>query len=166
LDFIANARRQMLAGQMEDARERLLTSFDGLSGEQMVQPGACGDWSVRDLLAHVAAWDRANSEAFRMMVKGERPDLLDLEDDQIEAFNAEHHAQTVDSGLEDVVNELNASRGEMLAVLREIDNAALFAPAPGDDHADLSIASCVSVQIAHDNEHAEMIEDWRDNNDL
>jgi uncharacterized damage-inducible protein DinB len=166
VDFIANARRQMLAGQMEDARERLLTSFDGLSGEQMVQPGACGDWSVRDLLAHVAAWDRANSEAFRMMVKGERPDLLDLEDDQIEAFNAEHHAQTVDSGLEDVVNELNASRGEMLAVLREIDNAALFAPAPGDDHADLSIASCVSVQIAHDNEHAEMIEDWRDNNDL
>ena len=162
MDFIANARRQMLGGQMEDARERLLASFEGLSDEEMVLPGVCGEWSVRDVLAHVAAWDRANSEAFGMMLKGERPTLLDLDDEETDAFNAEHHEQTKDASIEEVVKELDASREEMLGVLRKIDNAALFAPAPGDEHADLSIASCISVQIAHDNEHAEMIEDWRD----
>ena len=58
--------------------------------------------------------------------------------------------------------ELDAAREEMLGVLRDVDNAALFAPAPGDEHADLSIASCISVQTAHDEEHAEMIEEWRE----
>lgn len=162
MDFIATARRQMLAGQMGDGRERLLASFEGLSDDLLLQSGACGEWSVRDLLAHVAAWDRATTEAFRMMLKGERPRLLDLEDEEIQAFNVEHHAQTLNSSLEEVRAELEASREEMLSVLRDIDNAAIFAPAPGDEHADLSIASCVSVQVAHDEEHAETIEDWRE----
>jgi hypothetical protein len=97
-----------------------------------------------------------------MMLNEERPTLLDLEDEEIDAFNAEHHKQTKNASTEEVIEELHDSREELLAVLRSIDNAALFAPAPGEEHADLSIASCVSVQIAHDNEHAEMIEDWRD----
>lgn len=162
MDFIATARRQMLAGQMSDARERLITSFEGLSDEQMAQPGACGDWSVRDVLAHLAAWDRSTTDAFRMMLKGERPRLLDLEDDEIQAFNAEHHAQSLNASLEDVRTELDNSREDMVGLLRDTDNAALFAPAPEDEHADLSIASCISVQTAHDEEHAEMIEDWRE----
>jgi uncharacterized damage-inducible protein DinB len=162
LDFIANARRQMLAGQMSDARERLSASFEGLSDDQMLQPGVCDDWSVRDVLAHVAAWDRATTEAFRMMMKGERPHLLDLEDDEIQAFNAEHRAESLNLTSEQVRTELDASREEMLGLLRDMNNAALFAPAPGDEHADLSIAACISVQIAHDEEHAEMIEDWRE----
>lgn len=162
MDFIATARRQMLAGQMSDGRERLIGSFEELSDEQLLQPGACEDWSVRDMLAHIAAWDRATTEAFRMMLAGERPHLLDLEDDEIQAFNMEHHAQTLDRSFEEVRAELDASREEMLGLLREIDNAALFAPAPGDEHADLSIASCISVQVAHDEEHADMIEEWRE----
>src|SRR2546421_6364261 len=124
LDFIATARRQMIAGQMGDARERLLASFEGLSDDLLLQPGVCGDWSVRDVLAHVAAWDRATTEAFRLMLKGERPRLLDLEDDEIQAFNEEHHAQGVNSSFEEVRAELDAAREEMLGVLRDIDNAA------------------------------------------
>ncbi len=162
MDFIATARRQMLAGQMSDARERLVASFEGLRDDQMAQPGVCGDWSVRDLLAHLAAWDRATTEAFRLMLKGERPRLLDLEDDEIQEFNVEHHSQTLNSSPEEVRAELDVSREEMVGVLKDIDNAALFVPAPGDEHADLSIASCLSVQVAHDEEHAEMIEDWRE----
>jgi len=152
----------MLAGQLQDARERLLASFKGLPEEQMAQPGVCGDWSVRDILAHVAAWDRAVTASFRQMLVGERPILLDLDEDGIDAFNAERHEADKARTLSEVTEELNDSREAMLDLLREVDNAALFAPAPGDDHADMSIAGQVRVQIAHDEEHAEMIEEWRD----
>ncbi len=147
---------------MSDARERLKAAFEGLSDEQMAQPGVCGDWSARDILAHVAAWDRATAEAFRMMLKGERPRLLDLEDEEIEAFNMEHHTQTLTSSVAEVGAEFDAAREDMVSVLKDTDNTAMFAPAPGEEHADLSIASCISVQIAHDEEHAEMIEEWRE----
>jgi uncharacterized damage-inducible protein DinB len=162
LDFFATARRQMLAGQLQEARERLVNSYAGLTDEEMLEPGVAGDWSVRDVLAHVAAWDRAQTEAYRMMLRGERPTLLDLDEDANEAFNHEHHERLKDLDLQEVITELFAAREEMVEVLREVDNNALFAPAPGDEHAELSIAACISVSTNHDEEHAEMIEDWRD----
>lgn len=161
MDFVANARRQMLAGQLNDARRRLMASFEGLSDEQMRQPGACGDWSVREALAHVAAWDRANTEGFRQMLQGKRPAILDLDEDGIEAFNRQHHAVDAGVTVEQAIAELEAARVEMVALLRDISNQALFAPAPGDDTAELSIAACVQAQAIHDEEHAELIEDWR-----
>src|SRR5436189_3452043 len=91
VDFFATAQRQMLAGQLQDARERLLASFEGLSDEEMIQPGVAGQWSVRDNLAHIAAWDRAVTAGFREMLDGKRPDLIDLDDDAIDEFNLDNH---------------------------------------------------------------------------
>lgn len=161
MDFIATARRQMIAGQLNDARERLIASYDGLTEEEMAEPGVAGEWSVRDILAHIAAWDREQTTSYRGMLRGERPPFLDLDLEGIEAFNREHQALIKGATVNDVVAEFLAAREEMLALLREIDNAALFAPAPGDEHADLSIAACVGVSYNHDEEHAEMIEEWR-----
>ena len=161
MDFLATARRQMLAGQVHDARERLLASFSGLSDEELQIPGVCGDWSVRDILAHLAAWDRATTELYRAMLVGERDPFLDLDEDGVERFDAEQHAGTLHIPLADVIAELHASREDMLTLLRDVDNAKLFAPAPGDEHADYSIAACINVTINHDEEHAEMIEEWR-----
>lgn len=151
----------MLSGQMADNRERLLASIEGLSEEEMLEPGVCGDWSVRDILAHVAAWDRETTAMFEAMLQGERHYFLDLDEDGIEQFNQDRHVAAADLPVADAVAELSASRKALIDLIKGVDNAKLFAPAPGDEHADMSIAACLSTQIAHDEEHAEMIEAWR-----
>ena len=161
MDFLATARRQMLAGELNDAREKLLDSFAGLSDEEMLLPGVAGDWSVRDILAHITAWDRATTEAFRSMLAGEYPPFIDLDEEGIEEFNQEHHTATEGGSVAEAVSGLIAAREELVELLREVDNAKLFAPAPGDEQADLSIAACIGVTADHDEEHAEMIESWR-----
>ncbi len=166
MDFVATARRQMLSGQLNEARERLLASFAGLTNEQIAEQGVAGDWSVRDILVHLAAWDRALSAGYKEMLDGKRPPVLDLEEEGIEEFNTTNHAHAVDTSVDDVLNEFTAAREEMVEVLRQVDNKDLFAPAPGDEHADLSIASCVQVTVSHDEEHAEMIEEWRESKGL
>ncbi len=152
----------MLAGQLHDARERLLASFAGLTEEEMAQAGVAGRWSVRDVLAHVAAWDRAVTEQFRAMLAGERHPLLDMDEEGVQQFNEEHWSANQSMPLAEAVAELTAAREEMLTLLREVDNPSLFAPAPGDEQADMSIAACLNAQISHDEEHAEMIEEWRE----
>jgi uncharacterized damage-inducible protein DinB len=152
----------MLAGQLADARERLLAAIEGLSDEEMLEPGVCGEWSVRDILAHVAAWDRETTAMFEAMLNGERHYFLDLDEDGLEQFNQEHHEATRGALLPDVLAELTASREAMLELVRGVDNLRLFSPAPGDEHADMSIAACLGAQIQHDEEHAEMIETWRE----
>ena len=162
MDLLAKARRQMLAGQVNDARERLLASFAGLTDEQMLQPGVDGDRSVRDVLGNIAAWDRAYAEMFRAMLAGERHPMLDLDEEGIDRFNQEQAQGDIDKPLDQVITDLNSSWEDMVGILRDADNAQLFAPAPGDEHADMSIAACLGVIVSEDEEHAEMIEQWRE----
>ena len=162
MDFLATARRQMLAGQLNDAREQLLASYAGLSDEEMQQPGVCGDRSIADILAHIAAWDRASIDAFKSMLEGERPPFIDLDEEGIEEFNAERHEAAKGVTPADAVTEMLAAREELVALLREIDNKTMFAPAPGDDHSELAIGACITVLVNHDEEHAAMIEEWRE----
>jgi uncharacterized protein (TIGR03083 family) len=161
MDFLATARRQMLAGQLHDARERLLASYAGLTNEQMQQPGVCGDWSIAHILSHIATWDRATLVAFKKMLEGERAEFLDLDEDGIEIFNAEGHEAAKAATPDEAVTEMLAAREDLLTFLREMDNKTLFAPAPGDEYADLSMAACITVLVNHDEEHADMIEEWR-----
>jgi uncharacterized damage-inducible protein DinB len=155
----------MLSGQMADARERLLAAFEGLTEEEMLEPGVCGEWSVRDILAHVAAWDRETTAMFQAMLEGERHYFLDLDEDGLEQFNQDRHASSRDLPVSDAIAELVAARAALIDLLKATNNVKLFAPAPGDEHADLSIAACLSAQINHDEEHAEMIEEWRGGSD-
>jgi uncharacterized damage-inducible protein DinB len=152
----------MLAGQMADARERLLAAIEGLSDDEMLELGVCGEWSIRDIVAHVTAWDRETTDMFAAMLQGERHYFLDLDIEGLEQFNQDHHEATRSVSVPDALAELAASREAMLDLVRGVDNAKLFAPAPGDEHADMSIAACLGAQIQHDEEHAEMIEAWRE----
>jgi uncharacterized damage-inducible protein DinB len=162
LDFLAKARRQMLAGQVNDARERLLASFEGLSDEEMTQPGVDGEQSVRDILANIAAWDRAYAEMFRAMLSGERHAILDMDEEGIDTFNRDQATTDKDKPVSEVRSDLDAAWNDLMDVLRDADNAQLFAPAPGDEHADMSIAACLSVIVSEDEAHAEKIEQWRE----
>jgi len=57
---------------------------------------------------------------------------------------------------------LNSAREELVAFLREVPNAEMFAPAPGDEHADMSIGACLAVTVSLDEDNAEAIEQWRE----
>lgn len=41
------------------ARRRLADLLDGLGADEWATPSACEGWSVRDVVAHLVAWDRA-----------------------------------------------------------------------------------------------------------
>ncbi len=44
---------------METEHRQLETLLATLSEEQLLQPGVCGSWSVKDVLAHLTWWEQA-----------------------------------------------------------------------------------------------------------
>ena len=44
-----------LIKQIETEWDNLQAALDGLTEEQMHQPGVVGEWSIKDILAHIAA---------------------------------------------------------------------------------------------------------------
>lgn len=49
--------RDALLEKLRVEYERLWTTFTRLTPEQMVTPGVLGDWSVKDMLAHLIFWN-------------------------------------------------------------------------------------------------------------
>jgi hypothetical protein len=48
----------------------LMALLDGLSEEEMTQPGAVGHWSARDLLCHIASWEEEFIKAAPIILAG------------------------------------------------------------------------------------------------
>ena len=46
-----------------------------IGAETAVKPGICGEWSVKDVLAHLAGWNREAVREFGLLPDGELPPL-------------------------------------------------------------------------------------------
>ena len=49
--------KQQLLKQLEKAWTAIKESYAGLSDAQLTEPGVMGNWSVKDILAHVTTWE-------------------------------------------------------------------------------------------------------------
>ena len=83
-EFVSKER---LLEELKSGRERLEATLAGVSEEQMTAPGAVGDWSVKDLLAHLIFWEQAPVRALRAEARGE-PGRLPSDDEGADRLNA------------------------------------------------------------------------------
>ena len=74
-----------------------LDAVRSLSEAEISTPGTCGEWSVKDLIAHVAVWDSVAVEKIRDIVNGTIGELSSdsLEtSDEFNQRNAAIHSDT------------------------------------------------------------------------
>jgi uncharacterized protein (TIGR03083 family) len=149
-DLAATIRQT--SGQLE----RLLAQ---LSVEQMNRPGAVGVWSVKDVLAHLAYWQRYAAELVACAVRGETPDLEG--DDATERSNASVVAQYYQRPLASVIADWQAAREDLLDQLEELTDADLNNP----DRYAWNGGRALLERIAgnsfeHELEHIEQLREW------
>ena len=63
-------------------------SYAGLSDARMLEPGVQGQWSVRDILAHVTTWEEEALKHLPLVLAGGRPPRYSVTYGGIDAFNA------------------------------------------------------------------------------
>ena len=154
------ARRHHLLARLAAERARLLWQLLGLDRELLTLTPvfADSDWTVKDLLAHVAAWDRWEHRAMATMLAGEEPDFTAVED--MGTFNAAAVDAWRDRSLSAVLAELRATREAWVAWLQDVPLEPFFASREHQGW-DWAFPSCLLVQWQHDAEHADQIAAWR-----
>jgi hypothetical protein len=63
-------------------------SYRGLSPERLLETGVTGDWSVKDILAHVMVWEEEALKHLPHIAAGGRPPRYSITYGGIDAFNA------------------------------------------------------------------------------
>ena len=147
-----------LLREMDAGFAALLGAVSGLSEEQLTRAWY-GDWSVRDILAHVAGWHREEIAMLERMARGERPvpESADYTDD--DAWNARFAAKWRAASAGDVLAELKASEEAYLAAASRLPEERFE---EGRTAQRLVQQGC----IEHYREHADEIRAWREKEGL
>jgi len=119
--------KQELRDAMRASRDALLAAIADLSDDDLAAPGVTGDWSVKDLLAHISAWERMFIGWVEALLAGQRPDRpADLTEQWGNETNARIFAEHRDRELDAVRAESQASHDAMLALVERLTETELF----------------------------------------
>ena len=122
-DHIDNITKPELIKLIHEEREALEIVLARLTHGQMLLPGVAGEWSVKDVMAHISAWERRMLDWIGSHLRGQEPNIPLPWD--VERMNAEAHAQVKDKPLEEVLEEFHQSYQEALALAESLSEEQL-----------------------------------------
>jgi len=94
----------------------------------MLEPVFDGGWSVKDTLAHIAAWEQLMVGWVEQSLRGEVPQRPVTGDDWVDQLNARLYAESVEKSLAEVQEDFAASYRQTLALVERVDEDDLFDP--------------------------------------
>jgi hypothetical protein len=116
------------ASQMEfDALQNLLAAYNA---EQLIQPGALGEWSAKDTLAHLHEWHQMVQHWYSAGLRGETPAVPGegYSWAQLPALNQQIFLRYRDLPFEEVSQRLQESHAAQMALIESLSESDLFTP--------------------------------------
>jgi uncharacterized protein (TIGR03083 family) len=125
-DTITNAELMRLIRKGRAEFEALLGQ---MTDEQMARRGAAGDWSVKDILAHLTFWEQSMLRRIKAVVRGERPESMRVEGEEWETtmnrINDQNFAANRQRPHAEVLADFQRSHQEAIAFIGTISDADL-----------------------------------------
>jgi hypothetical protein len=149
-------------------RENLESLLAGLTDAQLIEPGVEVDWSIKDILVHISAWEQMAQDTIRAAITGEPIKVsIPEEDNWVDIFNADVYETNKDVPLRDVQSEYFASHRSFLDLIDSMEDDNLPQKLPFEWAGDLTFQILISANThIHYADHAESIQKWIENINL
>ncbi|HEX7973077.1 MAG TPA: ClbS/DfsB family four-helix bundle protein [Anaerolineales bacterium] len=95
---------------LEDEREKFLDAIDGLPDEALQEAGVVGDWSIKDVMAHLIAWETELIKLLWQAQQGQKPTSAHFGSTSMDDLNAAFYQETRDRPLDRVMADFQAVR--------------------------------------------------------
>jgi hypothetical protein len=104
--------------------------FGRLTPEQMVWPGSMENWSVKDILAHLADWEQRFIGWYQAGKRGETPvtPAPGLHWGQLPILNQQWYEKHMDETLDEVMEQYEASYRQILDLVEDMSEEEIFTP--------------------------------------
>ena len=139
-------------------------SIDGLSDSEWAIGGACGWWSCKDIMAHLASFEVVLVEVLASFTDGAPMPTVERMSRDHQAFNDEEVAARASHSPADVVAEYDALHAKTMALIADIAPEVLRKPGAipwyGEEYAldDL----IVYQYYGHKREHMAQVDKFKD----
>jgi hypothetical protein len=147
--------KQKLLKQLEKAWATFNESYAGLSESKLTEPGVTGNWSVKDIIAHVTWWEEESLKHLPIILKGGKPARYSTKYGGIDAFNAQMTVQKQGLSLSEVLREMDETHRRLIAYVQSIPKEHFTRETRVRRRLRLDTYS-------HYPKHAKSIREWRD----
>lgn len=156
--------KQELLDDLEAARAELLSAIEGLSEQEMVCPGVVGEWSVKETLAHIVAWDKEIRTVVHAFVTQENPgfDYKISGKRGFAKWNAREVEKRRDLSTAQILAEMEEARQKLIELVQGLTEEQLSRRAVPPWRYPTTARRNLEIQAKHDREHAEQITAWRE----
>ncbi|MCA9936267.1 MAG: ClbS/DfsB family four-helix bundle protein [Anaerolineales bacterium] len=120
--------KEQLLAKVRDSRaafSQLLAQWEPARMDEAVTPEG---WTVRDIVAHISAWERKLCEWLPLAAAGTKPSDLPGTDEEIDAMNAGFFAANRDRDTADVLAEFAENGEKVMAVVTAVPESTLTDP--------------------------------------
>lgn len=102
--------KEELIDRLEDSRDEFLDLLDQVPDEEMEIPGAAGEWSVKNLLAHLNAWEAELIKLLFQAKQGLKPSSTHFSGQNVDEINARWQAESQNRDLERIFSDFQGIR--------------------------------------------------------
>lgn len=121
MHLTGNKRADRVLGQLDAAWSDFHGTYVDLDDEVLLIPGVCGDWSIRDLIAHVTWWDQESIDHLPITLAYGRLPRYSQQYGGIDAFNALKTHEKASLSLDEVRAEAASTHQCLLDYLLGLD---------------------------------------------
>ncbi len=143
-----------LVKRVDTAWAAFQESYADVPHAQLVEPSVMGDWSVKDILAHVTTWEEEALTHLPLIIAGGRPPRY-VTYGGIDAFNAQMTEQKRGLSLSDVQRQLDDTHRQLIDFIQS-------APADQLTRETRARRRLRLDTYGHYPLHAEAIREWRE----
>ncbi len=139
--------------------ERLLAPLDE---KQMTTAGINGEWSIKDVLAHITAWQQRLFDLLQAAIHGKEPAIsASLNDEKIDRLNEQFYEKNKSRSLAQVLADFQATYLQVIEMVQTMTNEDLTDPTRFAWMNGRPIWSLVAGDTyEHYQEHAGPIQEW------
>ncbi len=112
--------RSQLLQRLDGAWKAFKESYEGLSDSQMTEPGVTGSWSVKDIIAHVTAWEEESLRLLPVILAGGKTPRYSALYGGIDAFNTQTVENTKNLTLAEVLRQRDDTHRRLVGFLQGV----------------------------------------------
>ena len=146
-------KRDQLLRRIEHEWGSFLAAFEGLPDDMLLKPGTLGEWSIRDVIAHITTWEEEALKALPSVLAG-KSTIRYVRYGGIDAFNAMALENRRHMSLSEVREALIATHKSLIDFLSTVPESAYVTESRFRRKLRLDT-------YHHYREHAGQIEAWR-----
>ena len=123
----SDAQKRLIILAIDDAWRDLRNTVNSIRADDAVMPGACGEWSVNQILYHITAWEELLINALQSSDEDSAGNPEDAYSGDADAFNARVIARMGDMTLREVMEKFDMTHRHLRDVLEQCPSE-VFAP--------------------------------------